>query len=89
MSETTKTIKIAPAVFAVNHDYQIMMYTDDQCLMWVKVGDKTYYDEDNGILRSCTKVHRVIVPMEELDAAKSYTVCLRYIINRKKPKRNH
>ena len=83
MSETIKTIKIAPAVFAVNHDYQIMMYTDDQCLMWVKVGDKTYYDEDNGILRSCTKVHRVIVPQTELDAAKSYTVCLRSIINRK------
>ena len=83
MCETTKTIKIPPAVFAVNHDYQIMLYTDDQCLMWVKVGDNTYYDEDNGILRSCTKVHRVTVPMRELDTAKSYTVCLRYIINRK------
>lgn len=74
--------ELAPAVFAVGHDYHIMMYPSKQCLMWVKVGDKIYYDEKNGILRSHTKVHRVVVPMEELDRAKGYTLCLRYTINR-------
>ena len=71
--------ELAPAVFAVNQDYHIMLYPSRPCLMWVKVGDKIYYDESNGILRSCTAVHRVIVPMQELDEAKKYVVCLRYI----------
>lgn len=75
--------ELAPAVFAVNQDYHIMMYPSAPCLMWVKVGDKVYYDEINGILRSCTTVHKVVVPMEELDATKSYTLCLRYIVDRK------
>ena len=75
--------ELAPAIFAVKNDYHIMMYPSAQCLMWVKVGDKTYYDENNGILRSVTTVHRVIVPMEELDKAKKYTLCIRYVIDRK------
>lgn len=75
--------ELAPAVFAVNRDYHIMMYPSAPCLMWVKVGDKVYYDEINGILRSLTTVHKVVVPMEELDAAGSYTLCLRYTIDRK------
>ena len=76
-------VKLTPAVFAVDHDYHIMFYSEKPCLMWVKVGDKTYYDESNGILRSHTVVHRVIVPMKELNKALKYVVCLRYIIDRK------
>lgn len=76
-------IELAPAVFAVKEDYHIMLYPSRPCLMWVKVGNKIYYDESNGILRSCTDVHRVIIPMQELDEAKKYAVCLRYIIDRK------
>lgn len=75
--------ELAPAVFVVNREYHIMMYPSAPCLMWVKVGDKIYYDEMNGILRSLTTVHKVVVPMEELDRAKSYTLCLRYVLDRK------
>ncbi len=75
--------ELAPAVFVVNREYHIMMYPSAPCLMWVKVGDKIYYDEMNGILRSLTTVHKVVVPMEELDQAKSYTLCLRYVLDRK------
>lgn len=74
---------LAPAIFAVNRDYHIMLYTDKPCLMWIKVGEQVYYDENNGILRSDTEVHRVIVPQFELDSEKSYVVCLKYIIDRK------
>lgn len=74
---------LTPAVFAVKQEYHIMMYVSEPSLMWVQVGDKKYYDEANGILRSNTQVHRAIVPMEELNAAKSYTVCLRKVIERK------
>ena len=75
--------ELAPAVFAVNKEYHIMMYPSAPCLMWVKVGDKVYYDGVNGILRSLTTVHKVVVPMEELDKAGSYTLCLSYTIDRK------
>lgn len=75
--------KLAPAVFVVNREYHIMMYVTEPSLMWVRVGNKKYYDEANGILRSNTQVHKVIVPMEELDATKAYTVCQRKVIERK------
>ena len=75
--------KLAPSVFAVKQEYHIMMYVEEPSLMWVRMGDKKYYDEANGILRSNTQVHRVIVPMEELNAAGAYTVCLRKVVERK------
>lgn len=82
-NNTNNSRMLAPAVFVVNKTYHIMMYVQSPSLMWVKIGDKTYYDAVNGILRSNTVVHKVIVPMEVLDKAKSYTVCVRNIIDRK------
>ena len=73
----------SPAVFAVGKEYQIMIHVDYEAIMWVRVGDKTYYDSSNGIMRSHTIVHRVSVPMEELNSAKRYTVYLRRVIDRK------
>lgn len=75
--------KVCPAVFAVGKEYQIMQYVDCEATMWITVGDKTYYDAVNGILRSNTNVHKVSVPMDELDCEKSYTVHLRKVIDRK------
>ena len=72
-----------PAVFAVGDTYQIMIPVTAQTLMWVKVNDECYYDESNGIMRSRVTVHRISVPMEELDRAGKYTVCWRKIIERK------
>ena len=75
--------KINPAVFAVGKEYQIMQYVDCEATMWVTVGGKNYYDSVNGILRSNTQVHKVSVPMEELDREKSYIVHLQKVIERK------
>ena len=76
-------LKTAPAVFAVGNDYQIMVEVQDEALMYVTVGDATYYDASNGIMNSLNFIHRVTVPMEALDKAKEYTVCVRPIIKRK------
>ena len=78
-----KYFKHAPAVFVVDKYYQIMMPCEKPCLFFVKVGDKFYYDESNGIMCSRSKIHRVEVPADELDKAKEYTVCIRPIIIRK------
>ena len=75
--------KHAPAVFAVNKNYQIMMTCEKSGLFFVRVGGKYYYDESNGIMCSRNKVHKVEVPADELDKAKEYTVCIRPLIRRK------
>lgn len=76
-------LKTSPAVFAVGKNYQIMVPVTKPSLMWVKIGDKCYFDELNGIMRSITSVHRITVPMEILDNAKEYTVCEKVLIERK------
>lgn len=76
-------LKKTPAVFAIGNEYQIMMPSETPSLFWVEIGKKTYYDENNGVMRSMCPVHRVNIPMSVLDESKSYTVCARKIINRK------
>lgn len=75
--------QMTPAVFVVGREYHIMLPVDREVTMWVKVGNKTYYDQSNGILRSNNYVHKVSVPMKELDRKKQNTVYLRTIVNRK------
>lgn len=72
-----------PAVFAVEDKYQITVKCEEECTMWVRVGDKCYYDHSNGILRSAEDIHKVSVPAAELDACGEYTVYLREIKERK------
>lgn len=76
-------LKTNPAVFAVNNTYQIMVPVTRESLFYVKVGENCYYDHSNGIMRSLSNLHRVIVPMEKLDNAGKYTVCVRPLIERK------
>ncbi len=78
-----KMIKTTPAVFIAGDEYQITVPVKESCLMWVKVGEETYYDDSNGILRSATDVHKVSVPKDELDKAGKYTLCLRPVFERK------
>lgn len=76
-------LKFSPAVFTLKDEYQIMVPVNEECLMWVKIGDELFYDESNGILRSNVLTHRVSIPKEVLDNSKEYTVCYRKIIERK------
>lgn len=76
-------IKTSPAVFAVGDRYQIMVEVQSPSLMSVRVGQQTYYDETNGIMNSLSPIHRVQVPMEVLDEAKTYTLCIRPLVERK------
>jgi hypothetical protein len=72
-----------PTVFAMKNTYQIFMPFSCEVIVWVRVGENIYYDESNGILRSNTNMHRVEVPMEELDRERAYTVVYRKMIERK------
>ena len=71
-----------PTVFAVGDQYQIFVPFSDEVIMWVKVGEHTYFDHCNGVLRSRSNMHRVTLPMCVLDEATEYTVVYRKMIER-------
>ena len=73
----------SPAVFAVGNDYQILVPVTTPSLMWVRVGDRCFYDHANGVLRSKCKVHHMSVPAATLEEAGGYTICERRIPHRK------
>ena len=74
--------ELAPAIFAVDKYYQIMLPCKKPCLFFVRVADKCYYDESNGIMRSRNDIHKVEIPMDVLDETKEYTICIRPVIKR-------
>ena len=74
---------MTPAVFAVGWDYQILLPVEEPSLFWVWVGEKVYYDASNGVMNTLSAIHRVTVPMEVLDRAEEYTVCIKPVIERK------
>lgn len=76
-------MKRSPAVFAVGEKYQILVPVDKASVMWVKVGDKCYYDHSNGVLKSDVSIHKMTVPQKALNESGKYTICERAIINRK------
>ena len=82
MATLPEIFETAPVVYAVRDRYIIIVPVNAECVMWVRVGDKEYYDESNGILRSATVTHKIEFPMEELDRAGAYTVCFRRVFER-------
>ena len=76
-------LKYAPAVFAVGNEYQIVILVKESSVMWIKIGDKTFYDHSNGVLRSSSDVHKITVPAHLLNKEMKYTVCYRKMIERK------
>ncbi|MBR2372729.1 MAG: iron-containing alcohol dehydrogenase [Lentisphaeria bacterium] len=66
-----------PVVYAVGKYYHIMVIPSSKTVMWCRVGNKEYYDESNGVLRSETILHKMIVPADELDCAGEYTIGFR------------
>lgn len=72
-----------PCVFAVGDEYQIGFNTTEFGIAWVEVGGRAYRDSANGLMRSETLIHKVSVPMSELDAARGYRVCFRALPERK------
>lgn len=75
-------VKLHPTVCVVGNTYEIMIVTDEEALISVKVGDITYYHHSNGIRISSPGVHSFSVPESELDREKKYTVITEKMIER-------
>lgn len=67
-------IEYKPVVYAVEDTYQIVFGTSAEALGWVEIGGKKYTDTYAGSEKSFTKVHKIIVPMDELNNAGGYTI---------------
>lgn len=82
MRSIPEDLNAHPSVFAIGGRYQIITPFGCSAIVWIRVGDNTYYDDANGILRSNNYVHKVEVPMDELDREKKYVLCYRKMIDR-------
>lgn len=82
MQNLPENFETFPVVYAVRDRYIIIVPVKEETVMWVRIGEKEYYDESNGILRSASVTHKIEVPMEELDRAGEYTLCYRRVFER-------
>ena len=69
-----------PTVFVSENCYQIIWETAQPSTAWVDVGGVIYTDNLAGNIRWDQRVHKVEVPYEALDAAKSYEIHYRHMI---------
>lgn len=76
------TFTYKPVVYAVENEYQIVFTTSMDSTAWISVGDQEYFDLYAGSEKSETKVHKVCVPMSELDNEKEYTVYIKSMLMR-------
>ena len=63
-----------PVVYAVEDTYQIVFSTNHAATAWVEIDGEQYYDLFAGSMKSEDTVHKITVPQEKLDAAKSYSI---------------
>ena len=71
-----------PVVYAVEDTYQIVFSTNHSAAAWVEVGGEKYYDLFAGSMKSADTVHKITVPQEKLDEAKSYSIHAQKMIYR-------
>jgi len=71
-----------PVVYAVEDTYQIVWTTSTNSTAEVRIGDNVYYDLFAGSERSETTVHKVVVPMSDLNNEKAYTISSTHVLYR-------
>ena len=69
-------LALHPAVCAVEDGYEILLLCTCRALASVTIGETTYTDSNNGVMRTDTLVHKVRVPAAALNDARHYRVNL-------------
>lgn len=72
--QENKTLECHPAVCPVEDSYWIIFLCNRPALASVLVGDVTYTDNTNGVMRTNTRVHKICVPAELLNKHCHYTI---------------
>lgn len=71
-----------PVVYAVGDEYQIVFMTSAKSTAWVEIGGREYNDTYAGSRTSETTVHKITVPMDELDSSSGYKIFARGMLLR-------
>jgi len=66
-------LKFDPCVFMVERDYQIIFLTETMGIGWIEIDGERFTDEEGGILKY-SKVHKIEVDGNKLNASRRYTV---------------
>ena len=61
-------------VYAVEDTYQIIFTTNHSATAWVEIDGERYYDLFAGSMKSNDTIHKIVVPQDKLDDAKSYSI---------------
>lgn len=80
--QLTNEIYKTPVVYAVEDTYQITFTTKAKGEAWVVINGIEYNDTFAGGRKTENTIHKITVPMSDLDSAGSYTVCTRAMMFR-------
>jgi predicted phosphodiesterase len=69
-------ITCGATVYAVENEYQIVFSSSTESRAWVTIdgSEYRYFDDYNGANRTYTKIHKVSIPMDDLNNAKGYKI---------------
>ena len=76
------SITYKPVVYVVEDTYQIVFSSNVESVGWVEIGGRKYQELAAGSQKSRSKVHKIVVPQEALNNAKSYSIHTQKLIYR-------
>ena len=76
-------MKFHPNIFIVNNDYHFVIITKKPSQVLLKIGRKTYFEDNGGIIPVLSPVHRFIVPQSVLDKAGKYEIIVRKVVEKR------
>ena len=76
-------LKCTPSVFVIGNEYEISVNTNENGIIYVKIGDTFYYEDFAGVLSSEKKHSKIRIPQRALDNARKYQIVFRRTVNRK------
>ncbi len=71
-----------PIVYIVKNEYHIVIIVEDNSQVFVKIGNKYYYEDNSGILPTLDKVHKIKIKQSILDKYGSYQVIVKKVIDK-------
>ena len=80
---TESFLRFAPAVCAVEEDYEILVATKERGMVLIEIGENIYEDLRAGVIRAEADYFKIRVPQSVLDDAKAYTVVFRGSLEKK------
>lgn len=72
-----------PNVLIINSQYEIILNTVEEGVVYIKIGRRVFYENHTGIMPSVSLVHKFRVPQKLLDEQKRYTVFYKRVFDRK------